>query len=553
MTPAARDRAAVRRVLVRLLLGGLAAAVAALPFLAAWQHRADMLAVEDQARPPAAPPAAGAPAARDLPRGTGPVVLAYHDVRPDGERPYTVTPTAFEGHLAALRSAGYRTLSTAEFVRHLRGEPVPGRTVYLTFDDGAQGLWRHADRSLARYGMRAAAYLITGQVGERHGYYLSWEEIRRMASSGRWDFQSHTDDLHRHLPLDAAGARRGPALTERLWLPAESRRETSAEYRARVAADLDRSIGAITAHGLPRPLLFAYPFSESHGSGPAGAGDLSGLLRQRFTAALTNHGGPHPPGAGARAAAEGTVQRLEITTGTTAADLMAGLAERTPRRPGDAPRPLADPGGWDFPGAPAGTGVGAFTGAGPYPAGREHLSAEYRPSATADWTGYAAEADVRALHADTNGVSVTVRVHGTRPVSVALSRAGLRVTEGTGSARRTVARARLEPAARHTLRIVVSARSTDVYVDGRRRARVAVPADAAAGARGGIALGVRNDGAPHWPAFRTLTIAAADGTWGPGGTADARPGPVRTTGQGATGGPAPTTGPAEAARERTSR
>lgn len=504
----AHDPAAVRRVLVRVLLGALAAAVAAIPFLAAWQHRTDLLAVEEQLSPAAAPPpAAGAPGLRGLPRDGGPVVLAYHDVRPDGERPYTVTPAAFDAQLAALRAAGYRTLSTAEFVRHLRGERVPGRTVYLTFDDGAQGLWRHADRSLARHGMRGAAYLITGQVGERYGYYLSWEEVRRMAASGRWDFQSHTDDLHRRLPLDASGARLGPALTERLWLPAERRRETPVEYRARVAGDLDRSIGAITSHGLPRPLLFAYPFSESHGSGPSGAGELHAMLRQRFTAALTNHHGPRPLGAGARAFAERTVQRLEITSATTPEALLAGLAERVPRRPGGEPRPLSVPAGWYFPGAPAGTAVGAFTGAGPYPQERGHLSAEFRPLATADWTGYTVEAAVAGLHSTTNGVSLTVRAHGGRPVLVALSRANLRVTEGTGAARRTVARARLEPAARHTLRIVVTAGGTDVQVDGRQRARVPVPAGAAPGRfTGGIALGVRNDGAPRWPAFRTLTV-----------------------------------------------
>ncbi|MFE7380364.1 polysaccharide deacetylase family protein [Streptomyces zhihengii] len=509
MTRSAQDPAAGRRLLVRVLLGALAAAVAAIPFLAAWQHRTDRFAVEEQLSPAAAPPpAAGAPALRGLPRDTGPVVLAYHDVRPDGERPYTVTPAAFDAQLAALRAAGYRTLSTAEFVRHLRGERVPGRTVYLTFDDGAQGLWRYADRSLARHGMRAAAYLITGQVGERHTYYLSWEEVRRMASSGRWDFQSHTDDLHRRLPLDASGARLGPALTERLWLPAERRRETPAEYRTRVAADLDRSIDAITSRGLPKPLLFAYPFSESHGSGPSGAGVLQGMLRQRFTAALTNHHGPHPLGAGARAFAERTVQRLEITSGTTVAGLLAGLAERGPRRPGGEPRPLAVPAGWEFPGAPGGTTVGAFTGAGPYPLERGHLSAEYRPLATADWTGYTAEASVDGLHSTANGVSLTVRAHAGRPVLVALSRANVRVTEGTGAARRTVARARLEPAARHTLRIVVTADATEVRVDGRLRARVPVPPSAAGGhATGGVALGVHNDGAPRWPAFRTLTVA----------------------------------------------
>ncbi|MFD0431707.1 polysaccharide deacetylase family protein [Streptomyces zhihengii] len=508
MTRSAHDPAAGRRLLVRVLLGALAAAVAAIPFLAAWQHRTDRFAVEEQLSPAAAPPpAAGAPALRGLPRDTGPVVLAYHDVRPDGERPYTVTPAAFDAQLAALRAAGYRTLSTAEFVRHLRGERVPGRTVYLTFDDGAQGLWRYADRSLARHGMRAAAYLITGQVGERHTYYLSWEEVRRMASSGRWDFQSHTDDLHRRLPLDASGARLGPALTERLWLPAERRRETPAEYRTRVAADLDRSIDAITSRGLPKPLLFAYPFSESHGSGPSGAGVLQGMLRQRFTAALTNHHGPHPLGAGAG---------LRRTDRPAPGDHQRHHRRRPPRRarrtrPPPPRRRAAALGGARRVGVPRRARRhhrGRLHRRRPVPAGARPPLRRVPPLATADWTGYTAEASVDGLHSTANGVSLTVRAHGGRPVLVALSRANVRVTEGTGAARRTVARARLEPAARHTLRIVVTADATEVRVDGRLRARVPVPPSAAGGhATGGVALGVHNDGAPRWPAFRTLTVA----------------------------------------------
>ncbi|MEW2557142.1 hypothetical protein AB0957_36265, partial [Streptomyces zhihengii] len=48
MTRPAHDPAAGRRLLVRVLLGALAAAVAAIPFLAAWQHRTDRFAVEEQ-------------------------------------------------------------------------------------------------------------------------------------------------------------------------------------------------------------------------------------------------------------------------------------------------------------------------------------------------------------------------------------------------------------------------------------------------------------------------------------------------------------------------
>lgn len=233
------------RPLLRAALGLLTAAVVALPFTAAWQYDTLRRAVAEQAAPPAPSSGDGGPGlgadAEPAPARNAPVVLAYHDVGPDDRSRYTVSPEHFDAQLRALRDAGYRTLTTREFTGFLRTGRTPGpRTVHLTFDDGTHGLWTHADPVLARYGMKAAAYLITGQVGTHRPYYLSWPEVERMARSGRWDFQAHTHLSHERAAVDAAGHERS-VFTNRLWLADEGRVETSDEYRRRVAADLDRS------------------------------------------------------------------------------------------------------------------------------------------------------------------------------------------------------------------------------------------------------------------------------------------------------------------------
>ncbi|MGI5471542.1 polysaccharide deacetylase family protein [Streptomyces sp. CA-132043] len=529
MTAAPRSgKRAPARPFARVLLSLLAAVLLCLPFGAAWQYHAYRQAVARQESVPEPAPEAGknpgGPAAAPArqPRPNGPVVLAYHDVRPHGHSPYTVSPEAFDAQLTALADAGYSTLTSAEFTRYLRGGRVPARSVYLTFDDGAQGLWQYADPLLAGHRMRAAAFLITGQVGRRHSYYLSWDEIRRMAESGRWDFQGHTHDSHHRAPVDAAG-HRGSALTNRLWLPGAGRRETPAEYRRRVVRDLDRSVAEITGHGLPRPTVFAYPFSETAEDSNLRPGEPSPqrLLRQRFAVTLTNAtGGALPPGP--RAAAAGRVQRLEVTARTGVRELMDGVAEWTPVAPGAVPRPLRDPARWRLRGdlaAAGGVRPGSLSGRGPLPARRGCLAADYRSVGSADWTDYTVGATAAGLRGTGNHTVLTVRKGSRHPLTVHLSRDRVRVATGSPVRLRTVAERELAPARRHRLRVLVSPARTVVRVDGGTRITVRTAAGTpAARTAGGIALGICTTGArTPWPHFAALTLADRQPATAPGG------------------------------------
>ncbi|MFH8704528.1 polysaccharide deacetylase family protein [Streptomyces rubrogriseus] len=499
------------RPLLRVALGLLTAAVVALPFTAAWQYDALRHAVAEQAAPPVSGDGGPGPGAdaKAAPAGNAPVVLAYHDVGPDDRSRYTVTPEHLDAQLRALRDAGYRTLTTREFIDFLRTGRAPGpRTVHLTFDDGTHGLWTHADPVLARYGMKAAAYLITGQVGTHRPYYLSWPEVERMARSGRWDFQAHTHLSHERAAVDAAGHERS-VFTNRLWLADEGRVETSDEYRRRVAADLDRSVRDLVRHDLPRPRLFAYPFSERLDESNLDARDadaLRSMLRERFTATLTNSAA-RPLPAGPRAAAAGQVQRLEVTRDTTAAGLLRELARRATVTPQDADRPLSHPAHWQTTGATGQTGPGMLTGDSRPPAGTAYASADYRPFATADWTDYRLRVAVGGLHGTSNSVGITLRAGSEHPVSLSVGHHTASLTtqdpEGTGDRRSC----RLKPSATHRITVSVTPRHVRVSVDGESCATVRAGRWRAPEGAGGFSLSVRNDGPERqWPRFTSLTV-----------------------------------------------
>ncbi|MFE6285650.1 polysaccharide deacetylase family protein [Streptomyces sp. NPDC057877] len=495
-----------RHVLTRTVPGILTVALLAAPFVAAWQYDAHRRSVSAQAPAPAggALPGVRPAAARHT---AAPVVLAYHDVTPDSDSRYAVTPEQLDAHLGALRAAGYRALSSAEFTRYLTTGRAPApRTVYLTFDDGTRGLWAYADPILAKHRMRAATYLITGMVGTRRPYYLTWAEIGRLAASGRWDFQAHTHDGHRRAAVDAAG-RRGSVLANRLWLPEKERLETPGEYRDRVGRDLDRAARAFAAHSLPAPRLFAYPFSETgRASNLPGGGTpvLERLLRERFTATLTNTAA-RPLPAGARAAATGQVQRLGMVADTTPEALLREVRDRTSLAPGDAPEPLREPGHWTFPDGQRGA-LGAVTGLGS--ARRTYVSAAHRPFATADWGTYRVTARADGLGAAGTSVSVQVGYGSRHPGTLTVSGRGLRFVQRPDGGPPEVAVRELAPAVERELTLRVTPRSVRITVDGTTLDVARPEGVPVALMSGGIALGVRNEDPQRaWPRFTSLRIS----------------------------------------------
>ncbi|MCV2457893.1 polysaccharide deacetylase family protein [Streptomyces sp. ICN988] len=510
MKPAVR-RPSGRRLVLRAVVTLCTVAVVALPFAAAWQYTDFSRSVSRQADAPGVRSDANG-AAASAPAEAPPVVLAYHDVAPGADSRYTVTPRRFGQQLTALRRAGYRTLSTEEFTRFLHtGHPPAPRSVYLTFDDGTHGLWVHADRILAAHGMKAAAYLITGSVGTHRPYYLSWPEIARMARSGRWDFQAHTRLSHRRAAIARDGST-APVLSNRLWVERLGRLETVTEYRRRVAADLDRSIRDITDHGLPRPRLFAYPFSEPTARtnlGPDGARTLRELLRTRFTASLTNTSS-RPRPAGPRAAAAGEVQRLEVTRDTTADGLLRELARWSAVRPSAVTAPLSRPDHWRTTTSPGRTGLGTLTGEGPYPPDARYAAAEYRPIATADWTHYRLHATVEGLREAVNGAGITVRSGSGHETALSVSRSRARLRERGPDGFRPAGVCSLTDAPEHEVVVRVTPGTVRVDIDGARCVTHRTEGRAPAENAGGFALNVRGEGTDgSWARFSSLKVGGA--------------------------------------------
>lgn len=499
------------RLMVRLVLAVTALAVLASPFAVAFyfHYRAEWIGPQFDTAPArfstqdlsqfhqAAISASHASPAE-------PIILAYHDVAWDSTSQYVVTPAAFEAQMAMLKAAGYHTLTAGQLVRYLRGGSAPSRSVAVTFDDGTRGLWTYADKILARYHFHGISFVITGRVGTHRPYYLTWQEIHNMYASGRWDFESHTDGLHQQVRINASGGLGDPLVTL-IWLASQHRRETMAEFIVRVRNDLEDSISDLTENHLPRPFLFAYPFSERFGAPPLTAsGYANRVIHRMFAAAMTNYIEPPVP-LSRREAATGVISRLELTREDTAATLFSGLQTVTSLPVAgrgiftDRARWLAENGD------PAHLGIArrniAF-------AGRRAKwgYAAYAPGETADWDGYSITTRIANLALLANpSATISVRVGSRSQLNVSVANHYVEVRLGSVGTGRVALGKDLSASPVHWVTIQVRPKRTVVSIDGQVIWKK--PVSPGPFSTGGFALSsFRHDTHDRFPRFDTFTV-----------------------------------------------
>jgi hypothetical protein len=327
-----------------------------------------------------------------------------------------------------------------------------------------------------------------------------------MAASGRWTFGSHTRDSHREIQVGHDMSHRSE-LVNRRWTAAG--RESLSDFTRRVDADLRGSVQDLTSHGLPRPRLFAYPFSEASlpGQDPKALRYVLGRVGTLFDAAFSSLArAPEPVGARTLARTPLIVDRLAVGRNVSATDLFEAMRQmRT--LPVSRAAPLAADADWraaDGQPVPVTTDGGRLTVGG----ATEYLSARYAVQATADWTGYRVTATVRGL-LGRGGVSATLlaRVGGSHPVQLRVSARQARASLGP-----TAVTARLDTRDSHILTIDVAGRRTVMTVDGVTRYDTTLKLPDSPLTRGGIGVTVfRESPATPYPIFTQLRVTSIEG------------------------------------------
>ncbi|MGW0558125.1 polysaccharide deacetylase family protein [Streptomyces sp. NPDC002926] len=172
-------------------------------------------------------------------------ILMYHAV---GHRPakaafgLSVSPDAFAEQMELLGERRFTPVTAAQLGAAWRsgGGPLPRRPVVITFDDGYEGVHRHALPVLAKHGFASTLFVSTGWLrGVHHeggalDTMLDWDQVRELAAAGM-EIGGHT---HTHPQLDQLD-------NGRLWYETVRCRDIIAD-----------ELGA-------RPVSFAYPYGYS--------------------------------------------------------------------------------------------------------------------------------------------------------------------------------------------------------------------------------------------------------------------------------------------------
>jgi peptidoglycan/xylan/chitin deacetylase (PgdA/CDA1 family) len=138
----------------------------------------------------------------------------YHAVSAEpseATRTLSVTPEAFAEQMAAVADLGLTPLGTAQLAACWRtGRPLPARPVLITFDDGYEGVHRHALPVLTQHGFPATVFVSTGwlrgpyDTGGAPDPMLDWDQVRELAAAGvEIGGHSHTHPQLDQLPDDA--------------------------------------------------------------------------------------------------------------------------------------------------------------------------------------------------------------------------------------------------------------------------------------------------------------------------------------------------------------
>lgn len=145
-------------------------------------------------------------------------ILMYHSISAKaapGFARFAMSPANFASQMAFLSGEGYHSFTISEaMAARDRREPLPERSVVLTFDDGFSDFHSTALPILRQYRLRATLYVTTCYVGgtgrwladcaEQDRQMISWSQLSEAAGEGV-EIGAHS---HTHPQLDRLRATR---------------------------------------------------------------------------------------------------------------------------------------------------------------------------------------------------------------------------------------------------------------------------------------------------------------------------------------------------------
>lgn len=134
-------------------------------------------------------------------------IAMYHSILDDPKKAdvYIATASQLKQDLKYLKDHGYQTVVVEDLIDYVSGQgTLPEKPVMITFDDGYYNTLYYALPILTQMDMKAVVSIVgsyTEAFSEKPDpnpayAYLSWDEVKQLKDSGRFEVQNHSYDMH---------------------------------------------------------------------------------------------------------------------------------------------------------------------------------------------------------------------------------------------------------------------------------------------------------------------------------------------------------------------
>ena len=254
-------------------------------------------------------------------------VLLYHGIGPPSDfsnsvdAEYGVNAYDFAKQMTLIKHAGYQTVGLQTFIDFVRGKTVklPPRPLLLTFDDARADSWTGSESILHKLHFTAVMFVDVGRVSTCDPEYLTWNELRGMERTGRWNNQLHAGpNGHTFIQYGSSASQTGA------YYAYKKPGEDFSQWQDRVRSDIDAGQQQMTDE-LPQysPLAFALPFGAYGQQGTNDEripGDLLAWLTGRYEAVFTQD-----VNALAKPGSSQPLGRIQVTRATSGGQLHSEL------------------------------------------------------------------------------------------------------------------------------------------------------------------------------------------------------------------------------------
>lgn len=216
-------------------------------------------------------------------------ILMYHGVITKGELGPNTTRENFISQMEMLKSEGYETISLSDFEKFKQGKfKLPPKPIIITFDDGRKDSFYTVDKIFEKLGFSATLFVATIKADNNDPFYLSWQELNKVKSTGRWDIQAHGKRSHEEIVIDENG-NKGRFYSSRIYDPVRGL-ESVVDYKKRIEQDYQDGINDLKNNLGIDPKYFAIPLSDygtEDSNYTASYGINTLLTKKYFTISLT--------------------------------------------------------------------------------------------------------------------------------------------------------------------------------------------------------------------------------------------------------------------------